>query len=148
MGFDDFECCRKCKRLFKQINKRKYCYNCFTEIEEKMDKIKELLKNQEDISITELVEKFELPKQIIIDYIKENSLIVNNILFSEEDVKHFHKCKSCGCYINTGSYCLSCKRLTFSSMYDMNPIKKSPPSEENKESDMKGKMHFLNRNLH
>lgn len=127
--------CKMCKHLFNSIGGLVICPTCNNKLEDKFKEIKEYIRENKGATITEVSEKFEIPTQQIKKWIKEERLT-----FSEDSVGGI-ECESCGTFIKTGRYCVSCKAEL---LQELSPrIKVSTPIKERQRMD--NKMRFLNK---
>ncbi len=103
--------CRKCKRMFEFSTVGQLCPTCMSIEEKRFQRVRQFIKDNPGLSVTDISFETKVPASKILNYIKEERLEV----ISGEG---FLKCKNCGAEITTGMFCSSCKKATIQKMED------------------------------
>lgn len=128
--------CKRCGKIYQYDGVHKICKNCRAQLEKDFEKVKEFLKENPDSSISVVSEETGVKKKTIIEFIKNNRLIAEDL---EIDAKI--KCQRCGTEIKHGKYCDRC-------ISDMkNEVESVTKKKEKKKKRKKGKenMHVSDR---
>ncbi len=95
--------CKRCGKIYQYNGVHKICDNCRAQLEKDFEEVKEFLKENPNSSISEVSEETGVEKKTIIEFIKNNRLIAEDL---EIDVKI--QCQRCGTEIKHGKYCDKC----------------------------------------
>jgi flagellar operon protein (TIGR03826 family) len=95
--------CKKCGKIYQYDGTHKICMECRRKEEENFEKVKEYLRDNPKANINTVSEKTGVPKKEIIEFIKNDRLIAEDM---EIDITI--KCDRCGKEIKHGKYCDSC----------------------------------------
>ena len=132
----DVRNCRQCKKLFNYISGPLICPNCKDALEKKFYDVKEYIRDNPHVGISEVAEAMEVSRNQIQQWIREERLQF------AEDSNIALQCEKCGKKIFTGRYCEECKakmanRLT-KAFEEPKPEKKEPQKAGNKMRFKKG----------
>ncbi len=95
--------CSKCKRLFNYLSGPSICPGCKNQLEEKFQEVKEYVRDNPTLGITEVAEATDVSPKQIRRWIREERLS-----FSEDSGVGID-CESCGAMIRSGRLCQKCK---------------------------------------
>lgn len=135
--------CKQCNRLFNSISGKDICPQCSVILERDFQRVKKYIRRHDQAGVMEVSEACDVPTKYILRWIREERL------FFAEDSEFGVPCMHCGVTINTGKYCVPCKKKmvnNLSSAYAIN-VK----DEEEDFMTQKNKMHsrrFLEEKLH
>lgn len=125
--------CKSCGRMFNSIGK-KICPKCERELEDKFQKVKAYIRENEKASINEIAEENEVSVQQIKRWVREERL-----KFSPDSQVGI-ECENCGALIRTGRFCDKCKAQVTNDL--SSAIKKAPKVEPKKQKES-ARMRFL-----
>lgn len=98
--------CRRCGIVFAVTGSLgQLCPNCIRTEEEIYAKVRAFVKDNPGVSVQEVSEILSVSRNKIMNYIKEERLEVTSTS------KAALCCKNCGKPINTGIFCMDCKRV-------------------------------------
>lgn len=122
--------CRRCGRIFNYVAGAILCQQCKEEMEVKFQEVKEYIRSNPGVGISEVSEACDVETSQIRQWLREERLEVT------EDSAVFLNCEGCGAPIRTGKYCEKCKlEMTsgFQAILDSQKPKKSeePPAKDN-----------------
>lgn len=129
----DVRNCKICGNLFN-YNGSSICPSCNKKMEEKFSVVKEYIRENPRVPMSQVSEETEVPMQQLKRWIREERLTFDK----DSGVKL--DCESCGKPILTGRYCKECKSKmanSFSGLYA------EPAAERAKRKDGSAKMRFL-----
>jgi len=95
--------CKRCGQIYHYDDIHKICPNCRKKEEEDFEKVKGYLNENPNSSINKVSKETGVAKKIIIEFIKNNRLIAEDLKI---DVSI--RCKRCGQEITHGKYCDQC----------------------------------------
>lgn len=99
--------CRRCKALFEPTSPNgQMCPNCVVQEEERYQLVREYVKDHPGVSISEVSDVTGVTTPRILTYLKQERLELSS------GSAAVLSCKSCGANINTGMYCVNCKKAT------------------------------------
>lgn len=93
--------CDKCGRMFQGEEHQKLCSRCNTDADNMFDRVRSYVYDNPDENISAVSEGTGVHKRIILKYIKEGKLIIENPDFGAE-------CERCGKSIDSGRFCAAC----------------------------------------
>lgn len=130
--------CRKCGRLFNYLTGMYICPNCKDDLEEKFQEVKEYIRENPRVSISEVCQECEVETGQIHQWLREERLELT------EDSPIRMTCESCGDQIRGGKMCEKCKNDLAKGLNNAF-VKEAPPKEETKplRSSKENKMRFL-----
>lgn len=128
--------CKQCKRIFNYLTGVPICPGCKNKLEEKFIEVKEYVRNNPHMGITEVAEATEVSANQIRRWIREERLS-----FSEESGVGLD-CESCGKLIKSGRLCEDCKNKLLGNVKDMYRQDESIVAKKHREA---ARMRFLDQ---
>lgn len=128
--------CKRCGKIYQYDGVHKICNNCRIQSEKDFEKVRKYLKENPNSNINVVSEKTGVEKKIIIEFIKNDRLIAEDL---EIDVTL--KCQRCGTEIKHGKYCDKC----ISDMKDEIESVTKKKEKSNKRKRGKENMHVSDR---
>lgn len=119
-----FKKCKTCGRIFQSIHGLE-CPECIDDRERKFAIVRDYLYEYPGASMDEIVEETEVDPKLIIRFLKEGRLEMQNS-------KGLLSCEKCGAPISSGTMCTSCKDKLAKAMESVLP--KSMTEKGKKES--------------
>lgn len=131
--------CRMCGRIFNYFAGPFLCPGCREKMEEKFQIVKEYIRSNPGVSISEVSEACDVDKQQITQWLREERLELT------EQSTIWLSCETCGTQIRSGRYCERCKAtMTNNFRNAMRSSRPEPaPVIQKKEKDS-DRMRFLN----
>lgn len=129
----DVRNCKLCSKLFNYQGSP-VCPSCNKKLEEKFTIVREYIRDNPGVSMSQVSEETEVPIQQLKKWVRQERLQFTK----ESGIKI--DCESCGKPILTGRFCNACKsRMTnsFTGLYS------EPAEQKAKRKDSAGKMRFL-----
>ncbi len=125
--------CRNCKRLFNYITGEPLCGGCKAALEEKFQIVKEFIKDNPGMNISQVSKECEVTTNQIKLWVREERLA-----FSDDSLVGLD-CQRCGKMIHSGRFCSECSgslKDGFDSLYRVE-------RQATKKGSAAGKMRFL-----
>lgn len=131
--------CKNCGRIFNYVGGSVLCQLCREKLEEKFHEVKEYIRANPGVGISEVSEACDVEPGQIRQWLREDRLELS------EDSPIFMNCESCGAPIRSGKYCEKCK-LEMSNGFRQvlksnRPVQQ--PSPARKPDSSNAKMRFL-----
>lgn len=95
--------CKKCGKIYQYDGVHKICLECRRKEEKDFEKVKEFLRENPSSSINKVSEETGVEKKTIIEFIKNDRLIAEDI-----EIEETIRCQRCGREIKHGKYCEKC----------------------------------------
>ncbi len=134
----DVRQCKTCNRLFQYMGKP-YCPECMDEMDRMFIKVRDYLYDHPDADIPEISKKTEVKEKVILDFLKDERLSLQN-------ASGMLICEQCGKPIESGKMCREWKEhlsRAFARMVETPKQKKEQLRRSDLESKRKGsKMHL------
>lgn len=127
--------CKTCGRLFNALSRERLCPDCKRRLEDKFQEVKEYLAEYPNATIEEVAQDNDVGKKQIMQWIKEERLIL-----SESSVEGI-QCERCGKMIRTGRFCEKCKAKISDNL--MSALDKPEVPKIKNTEKVKDRMRFL-----
>lgn len=128
--------CKNCKGIFNYISGDKICPKCKEVLEEKFQEVKEYVRQNPGVNITQVAEECETSVKQIKKWVREDRLA-----FSDDSLVGL-ECERCGKMIHSGRFCNECSSGLASAMTEAIRPKVTAVAQKPKTSS-NGKMRFL-----
>lgn len=131
--------CKNCGRIFNYVGGAVLCQPCKEKMEEKFHEVKEYIRANPGVGISEVSEACDVEPGQIRQWLREDRLELS------EDSPIFMNCESCGAPIRSGKYCEKCKMQMTNGFKDI--LKSNRPAQQpasaHKPDSSSAKMRFL-----
>lgn len=121
--------CRGCGRIFNYVAGPILCQRCREEMEAKFQEVKEYIRSNPGVGMTDVSEACDVPISQIQQWLREERLEVT------ENSPIFLTCEGCGVNIRSGKYCDKCKMQMTAGF--KNILNSQRPVEEPRRQDTK-----------
>lgn len=128
--------CKNCKSIFNYISGDKICPKCKDVLEAKFQEVKEYVRENPGVNITQVAEECETSVKQIKKWVREDRLA-----FSDDSLVGL-ECERCGKMIHSGRFCKECAGGLANAMTDAFRPKVTAAAPKPKTSST-GKMRFL-----
>lgn len=136
----NIEKCELCRGRMKYIGGGKYeCTSCGTQALDDFGRIKQYLDQNGPTPEAIIAHETGIGMDKIDAYLRRGMVEITN------SSNYFLKCEKCGCEIRYGRYCPECARGEIANSLRVSYEDVGERPKANANSDMSGKMHFLNR---
>lgn len=135
----EFKKCKTCGRIFQGFGNR--CPDCIEEEERQFNLVRDYIWGHTGASIHEVVENTEVDPKVVLRFLKEGRLELENS-------EGFLVCEKCGAPISSGTMCANCKSQLSKAMDSVLPKAQQPAASRAPEPNLgSGKTDKLHVNV-